>query len=88
VYTYPGDEALASDTSLETLTRIKELEGVQNAGDAETATREAVEKFYTVLTDGQKKLQKEKRKPTEGLPTLIRVSKSWLRGTVFSQHGD
>ena len=88
MYTYAGGEALARDTSLETHTRIKELEGVQKAGDAEKATREAVAKFYTVLTDGQKKLQKEKRKPTEGIPTLIRVSKSWLRGTVFSQHDD
>jgi|AntRauMFilla1563_2_1112583.scaffolds.fasta_scaffold165094_1 hypothetical protein len=68
--------------------RIKELEGVQKAGDAKSATREAVAKFYTALTDGQKKLQKKKRKPTEGIPTLIRVSKSWPRGTVFSQHGD
>jgi len=88
VYPYPGGEALASDTSLEAHTRIKELESVQKAGDAEKATREAVAKFYTALTDGQKKLQKEKRKPTEGIPTLIRVSKSWLRGTVFSQHDD
>jgi len=88
VYTYPGDEALASDTSLETHTRIKELEGVQKAGDAKKATREAVAKFCTALTDGQKKLQKEKRRPTEGIPTLIRVSKLWARGTVFSQHAD
>jgi hypothetical protein len=50
VYTYPGGEALASDKCLETHTRIKELEGVQKAGDAKKATREAVAKFSGSLS--------------------------------------